>query len=260
MKKTFLVFIFVLFIIGIVNAVPHVTTLQNSNPSGTLNIEYPKNTYFQMNSPVVLHFHVYNSTGSAMFNTTTNCSIHFYNHSGNQIIQQKLSWDSNDIEWKFDLNNTFTSERTNYPYIVWCDSTTEDGYLSNLLYIGEKTDVYSTEDKLPVIIILVFIFATLFYLAKNWDFKFFTKDQKDQQSIMKVFLVVISMWGLLILLRIATLLGEDNFLSQNWITLLDTLYQMMTWINGTMTAFMLVLFLYNILLYLGVDLLKRGKK
>lgn len=127
---------------------------------------------------------------------------------------------------------------------------------------GSSLSICPEESKMwefSIVAILLFVLGAYFYLAKNWDFKFFARERQDQQSVVKAFLVVIASWGLMILLRAASLLAEEHSASGNWITLLNTVYEVDLYVNYVLTGIMAVMLLYNLLLYAGVDLLK-GKR
>ena len=189
------------------------------------------------------------NTTCKMVSPTISCSTYNYtimNISGSYIENGTLY----PIGTKYHFN--FTEPSGQYQ-VSLCDGTTREIYV-------QAEEVWLNMWEISVVLILVFVFGIYFYLANNWNFKLFSRDEKDQQSIVKAFLVLVASWGLMILIRIAQLLVDTNSADSNWTTLLNTVYEADLYINFTLTAIMMVFLLYNGLLWAGVDILKRGKR
>lgn len=136
-----------------------------------LTIINPKIEILKQGEPVSFYFHVFNSTGGLIKNNQTtglNCSFHFYNTSGVHLVETPLTWDSNGLEMEYILNPSLINKSGTYPYIVWCNSTAETGYLSTSFDVTEtgKAENYSgltsTFWLIPLFFILWFVSSGAF--------------------------------------------------------------------------------------------------
>ena len=176
--------IFLLFATVVLSVQPTVT-IQSS--SGSIQIVYPKNEYFLMNTNSKLHFHVHNTTNWLLTNLTTKCNFHLYNYTGNHVFEGYLPFDSNGMDFYFDLNTTYTNKAGEYPYLVYCNTSKEAGFLSAEFVISNGTvitqtieaPVYTTEkntltNSIGLILLLIglfLIFIAIFdFVAKPQDY------------------------------------------------------------------------------------------
>lgn len=138
MKITIKLMLFLVLLISLASLVYSAQpTLVTQIDTTGITIIYPKNEFFPLNSNSKLHFHIYNTSDFLLTNTTTSCNFHLYNYSGNHVIEKYLEFDSNGMEFYFDLNTTFTSKPGIYPYLVYCNrSINEAGFLSSSLIIS----------------------------------------------------------------------------------------------------------------------------
>jgi len=176
MKKSILFLVFFILLSSFIYAVPPVQTTVSST-GNALEIVYPKGTAYKQNTTFKLHFHIYNITGTAVPSSQIRfCTIHIYNTSNSHIYQKNLSLDSNGVEYAVTLNNTFSKSAGFYPYLVWCDGTLADGYLSTVYIVTKSGDVYdNASPALLLIILLPLLFGlVLLYASFKLDAEFWT--------------------------------------------------------------------------------------
>ena len=134
--------------------------------TGTLSITYPFNPAFQLNKPFMLHFHVYNSTGTLMTDSEINfCTFHLYNFSNNHIIVQNLTYEG--VEFDIAIDTDYINASGVYPYMVYCEGIDQDGFTSGSISITNSGGNYELLEKnlfvlilIPIIFGIVLIFAT----------------------------------------------------------------------------------------------------
>lgn len=153
MKKNFLFFVLFLVLINIAYAQPPFQTSTSTNNG--LIILYPKQDVFQQNTNFTLHFHVLNSSGYMLANTASTCSIHIYDPSGSHIFQGLLSNDANTLDKDISLNTSFSAIDKSYSYNVWCNSSTQAGYLSGGYEITGSGYVQASGTGVLVVLILI---------------------------------------------------------------------------------------------------------
>ena len=74
-----------------------------------------------------IHVHVINRT-DVQTNATTSCFVHLYNSSGSHILESPLSWDSNSLEFKLDVEGGYQTVGQ-YAYILQCNNTGKEIHL-----------------------------------------------------------------------------------------------------------------------------------
>lgn len=135
---------------------------QESDSSGTLTILFPKNENFEEDGVIDLHFHVFNSTGFVVDNTSTRCWIHVYDDFNNHVLKEELVYNN---EFDFEAGNVDVSSAGLYPYNMWCNSTFgEGGFVGGFFVVtaeGEdETWVRYAVMFLVLIVLLGFGFAS----------------------------------------------------------------------------------------------------
>jgi len=136
-------------------------------------------------------------------------------------------------------------------------------YLENEIAFTVTDDLtpLDREDTKNVMFLTVMYFTILFFLGRTWDITIFNKKNLTKpNSIIKVLLMWLGIWALLIPLQFQLMIIRYRYPSDNYITLFETLYTVHSWIAYIISAFMLIFFLNNILLYLGVDIIKVFQK
>lgn len=267
--KTIIPVVFLLLLLpAVFSAPPFIPASEQILLSGdTLNIIYPRTTSFDLTTDFKLHFHIYNSTGYFIKPTATlNCTFHFYNQSNNHIYETSPVIDSNGVDVYVQVNSTDLSGPGEYSYIIHCFSPeyNQAGYVSSIIYIGYGYDKVDTNENMVVIIGLIGYMLALSYFAVNWSFSIFDRTKKDTNNtnIIKSFLVLLVFWFGMVLIQYFRAMVELGSGNQTFLTLLDTLYQVDYILNITITTFMLLMFLNNLFLYLGIDIIQsfRGGK
>ena len=129
--------------------------------SHTLTIERPTIEYFTEDASHDLYFHVFNSTGHWLTNSTCNCLLHVYNYStGKHIYEENLKF-AHNYDFEAELNSSMFSEKGLYPYVVQCNTTYEGGFYQGYYEVNDHSRELSTTDTTPSISIILFIlFAT----------------------------------------------------------------------------------------------------
>ena len=62
--------------------------VQTPTGTETLDITYSNLEYYESNGIIKLYFHVFNSSGIPMTDTSVNCSIHIYDKKGNHVVEE----------------------------------------------------------------------------------------------------------------------------------------------------------------------------
>jgi len=149
----FLVFVTTLSSISLVKAL--LPQAQVSELSGDLEIAYPKYEVVKQNTTFDLHFHVFNIT-DYITNNTGNCYLHLYNTTGNHILEQQATGDSNLIDFKVEVNNKNFSDNGYYAYIIYCNTTIQSGFASGS-FLVTSLGLYPANDNLTIFIYMMFI-------------------------------------------------------------------------------------------------------
>ena len=109
-----------LFLMSIVIAAPPVQ--QSVVSTVGINIEVPIQEYIKINETYKFHIHAHNSTsGLLLDNTTTVCVIHIYDGGGNHIIEDNMSFDSNGVDFKYEVLGGNFSTSGMYAILLFCE-------------------------------------------------------------------------------------------------------------------------------------------
>jgi len=166
-RKAFLVFLVFLVFVSFCHADP---PFQQSFEEAGISIDYPKNDYFLQGREIELHFHVFNSTGYILDNTTTSCLIHIYNETGDHVVEENLLMDSNGIDFYYLLPSTMTQERKDYAYILHCNNSKQAGWISTTFTIGRGDYNESNIGGMPLaIIIAIPLIIGIFFLLVSFN-------------------------------------------------------------------------------------------
>jgi hypothetical protein len=248
MDKKILLLMLVLLAAG-VSAQPFLT--QAGSDTATLTIIYPKVSAYPVNDNFRMHFHVLNSTG---YNKKTgddsmNCSIHVYNQTDSHIVERVLNTDSNGLEWTITLNITQTGQ---FPYMVWCQSDSEDGFVSGDIYITDSG--YLIDDPVGLVAVTLALAAVFFlwlYIGMNWEFSLMESSGARKQNALKALMVLLVLWTVPVLLQYASELAGSLFIQGDVLTLVNLVYQVSIWLNISVTIFFMIYFMYNALIYMS---------
>ena len=138
------------------------------------------------------------------------------------------------------------------------DCYSSDTALLNYTYNGPFT--CEEPDKMWYVAIAIFmvgIFSIFIFIAKNWEFTLFDRGNKDlanNNNAIKVFLIWLSFWLVMPLIQLMIEMAEANSATSDIITLLNTFYTADMLINYVISAYFVIYFIFNILLYFGIDI------
>jgi hypothetical protein len=140
--------------------------LQQSHIDNGLQIIYPNNPYFKERVEFNLNFQAYNSTNNILYGDNVTCIISIYGKTNNILIEEELLLDTNDINRYITIHPDNITGSYEYPYIVYCNSTDEGGFIANTFTV---TNYNKNENLLPVIISLGIVLLILLYFSFNID-------------------------------------------------------------------------------------------
>lgn len=176
-KGVIFIILMILLSLSVIGEPPFVQT-SNDLPN-TLEIIVPKPTAYKVNSNVTSgHIHVFNSTGSVIYPVApNNCSVHIYNELNKHVLEQNLTADSNEVDWKITLTPSLFTTIGEYGYIIYCNTPTEKGFISSTFEVTETGHTNSAEYERSRTIqnyIILYIFSCLivFYLVYKKGYQF----------------------------------------------------------------------------------------
>lgn len=246
LQNSILLIILIILLSSVVYSAPPVTQIVTNIGSNVLTIQYPKHDVYKFGTdPIKLHFHVFDSNSTEMKNDTTDCFIHIYDLDGSHIVERCLmSFDTNDHEWKFDLNTSIADHLGMYPYIVYCNNT-QKGFLSTSFLITNSGLQYDVFNTWLVIIIALSVMTLSFGLSS-----FLIKSDK-LESIKALFF--------LLFVITALLLGATTYLiTLNPNNAESFLPVAITYLS--VTVLVIIYFIYTYGLYLIRRLFEKRKK
>jgi hypothetical protein len=164
-----LIFLLALLIIMplVSSAKPFVTIPDSSG----LQFAYSPYEVVKSNTNFTLHLHVINKT-AIQTNTTTSCLLHLYNSVGLHILENKLEWDSNNVEFKLLITGgNFTVGQ--HAYIIQCNNTNKEISLINGVFMANKNgNVMTNSESITVFWnIMIIITALLSFMFMGFIFK-----------------------------------------------------------------------------------------
>jgi len=214
MKKLIL-FLLLLIVLPSVLAVPPQTSVTTLNPE--LTIIYPKNGHFLLGETIDLHFHAYNSTGHLVTNDTTDCTLHLYNETGNHIYEGLMNWDSNDVDFYYELAPAKARTRGEYGFLVHCNNSYEAGFASASFNLERSAPVNS--DVLGFQLgISLFAIALIYILIK------LALEMADKHHALKLFFIWISFILMLPATNLMYQMAQAVAVSGNVVSMVETVY------------------------------------
>ena len=136
-------FLFLLVLTPMVAAQPPQATPVIINLEAGLAIDFPKIITIRQNQDFEFHFHVFNATsGLAVDNTTTNCSLELLNGDGSEIIDINFI-EFVDDEWNINVLGGNFSRLGSYYWLVSCGGG-NGGFTSAPLIV--TADGFSSSD------------------------------------------------------------------------------------------------------------------
>ncbi len=159
-------FLFLIVLTPMVVAQPPQATPVIINLEAGLAIDFPKIIEIRQNQDFEFHFHVFNATsGLAVDNTTTNCSLELLNGDGSEIIDIDVI-DFVGDEWNINVLGGNFSRLGSYYWLVNCQSSLVGGFTSAPLIV--TADGFSFSDfPIQLSLIIFSFFLLVFGLVKE---------------------------------------------------------------------------------------------
>ena len=128
MKFSYVLLLSVL-LISFVGAIPPTQT--NTIIDSGIDVESPIISVHTQNESFKFHVHTYNSTDGTRFtNETISCFIHLYSPTnGGHLIEENMSFDSNGIDFEYEVAGGNFSELGQYAVLMDCEDTVIGGYI-----------------------------------------------------------------------------------------------------------------------------------
>ena len=135
---------------------PPFSGVQESS-TDNLHIAYPKFSYFPDDTMFELHFHVMNTTGLLLDNSTVSCEFHLYNSSGNHIIKNPyMDFSSSGVDFEQKVSASLAQTGV-YTYIINCNTSLIGGFLSTEFEITPSGKDEENKDTTAGITIMMFV-------------------------------------------------------------------------------------------------------
>lgn len=236
MKRLIYLFIFVI-LCGSVSAVKPITNVQLTNGNNLITIEYPKIVTFNLNKNNTFHFHIYNSTGYPLTNTT-DCNIHIYDLKGGHIANTKMAWDSTNVEYGYVIHaNTIINDTGSYQYIVWCNNTKEAGFVSttfDMIKYDDNLVLYNDYYVPSCIALCILISIGCLWLGNSLKGLFLLDKYNAGSFILWVYALINICAGMMIMFEALSF---------------GTFYHMMAYWLYSMLAVTVIIFIYFIFMF-----------
>jgi hypothetical protein len=172
-KKLILLLYIVICFVGIVSAVPPVTTTIQFPQGYTIQV-HPITQYFKAGEDLNLNAHVQNTSNGYPINASITCWLHLYNSSGSHLVILSTNATSELFDYSFKILGGNITERTK-SYLIYCYGNGLGGYYSNPIQVNSVGKDLAIGDSILYIgfltlMILLFVvnFVAIGYLpARN---------------------------------------------------------------------------------------------
>jgi len=197
----FFIIVLSLIVMPLINSQQPTQTQINVNTEIGLDIIFPKFNPLKVNNDFNFNIQVFNrSTSLELDNSTTNCSFHLINSSGNHIfISDPLSYDNVHNHWQVIVKGGNFSQIEEMSYIVDCTYLNSiSGFASSDFEVTPTGTILETPESLLYIIILITTFILfLGFLYPAIKLPYSNKTNPDG-SITKItrakYLKLLSVW------------------------------------------------------------------
>jgi len=235
-KKLVLGLLFLIILSSsLVLAIPKTQLTTLSTTSNFLEVVYPKQEFFPLNTNFSLEFHVFNSSG-ALLTTGVNCSIHIYNYTNDHILLKNLTLDSNNKDFYVNITENLFSKIGRYSYIVYCVNSGEYGFVSNPFYVSEDGRDTSKNYLAFILVLAVCIFAwAMLNISHNLD---------DEHILLKLLLYFISFISLVGAVTMSFSIISSSGLSQTIFNNANTIYKLVLWGFRLFVAYIVLYYAY----------------
>lgn len=192
---------------------------------------------YKPNEFIDLSVHLTNKTGEVV---GANCSVQIKNESYGLVLNTEMEEIGNG--W---YNYTYNTSRNGMHFCRYnCTQGT--------LYVAETCDfVIAGEEDMPVAVILVVIFVIIvyFFLLIN----LFTARAFTEHGLIKLLFIMIAFWILLLPVNMAVQYNDANGGPAVVTEHLETLYQIMVWLNSFIVVYFMLWFIVQILKKIGTE-------
>ena len=107
------------------------------------------------------------STGLEMNNNDANCTLHFYNATGLEQIENVFDKDPNGVDHSFFILGSNFTARSPYAYRVYCNDSQIGGLASGPLYSSTTGKIIDEAQGTLYLVMVLGLFLTIFVLAKT---------------------------------------------------------------------------------------------
>ncbi len=237
------ILIFLALAVSVVAVPPQAQVFKGDNGYG---IEYPPTQTIELNQPFDFHFHIFNeSNGVPIFNDTTACYFHLYDHKGNHLYTA-LDLPLDTDQWNFELYvnaNNFT-EVGLYSYVIQCNSTADNlgGFAAVPLEVTSTGREEENNDYLIIGAISLIGIIIMMFLYLGWVY---SKEESFYKFLCYLFwylALLMPLFGMRILASAA--------ISTTFKTLINTLYRIYLNIYYALIILLAVYFLIMFLVWL----------
>lgn len=212
--------------------------------TGGLQVTYPKEDVFIFGKVADFHYHIFDGNNYVVTNESTDCYMHLYNNTGNHLLEVDLSFDSNDIDFYYEVNQSIVTVPGQYTVIVWCNNTQDAGYLSYAVEFNRVGHSVDNGHYLALAVVFIIMFITLAYVARKINLFYF-----NEIPLVEHFVNILVLWLLVPLTNLLIEISELQYLGI--VPGLRTVYHSIIVINIFVTSFWLLGLLAEILTKFG---------
>lgn len=205
------------------------------NTNGGLSIIYSKDEIFKADTNLSLHYHVFNSSNYLLANTQYNCTAHILNENQIHVYEGNLINNGNNIDKLVNIDGKNLSIGF-YTVNLWCNSSSQAGFLSNYFYITQDGLEDNTDSKFTFVLLfgILLVISFLLILAFKLD---------EVHKILKTFILLITIYLVLMIPRALVVL-INNEISKDLLKYYTFFITIVTW-------YILFYFIWSIAEYYG---------
>ena len=225
---------------AVVGAPPQSQTVTGDK---VLEVVVPEHTNYLKGTNISFHVHLYNATGIQVTPLQASCYVHVYAPDGGHLHELVMEND-NDIEFEAHIDNTTYSGQ--YPYIVWCNTSDSGGFTATSFEVSEDGRMADLAYATPIAIIVVALLAFMLVLTVVTD------QSNIWMRVAKLFFILISFWLSIAMMAIAKSIAVTHNAPAHILRMLDLMLIIDTWVTRIFTMFVMLYFVWEILLAMGL--------
>jgi hypothetical protein len=216
------------------------------NPTG-LDIVYPKAQAYELGQDFNIYIMVNNfTTGLNIDNTTASCVLYVSNHSNNDIVvSEDFTYYGNNI-FKAEISNSSFEIGGFYPYVIYCNTTTAGGFISDeiLISVDGAGELTTGNGFLAVALILLPLFFSLILMKWVGIIGEGHEVFRLAMSLLSLTLVYVSLWF--------SALSVIKFFFWNEMTeALTMITEVLGWVFFAIISYFIIVMIYNIFVSIG---------